>query len=127
MPNPEDWYKNPNAREFIIRLYDDNGKEVRIRQRWLTEKISHSKKKQLLLFSVGLELEEVEEPIIRHCNYNSTSIDIFHTHYFGVEEKVLKQIAKSPASQMRWAHKDIIDNFQEYIRKFKSEEKLYDK
>ena len=91
MPNPEEWYKNPNAREFIIRLYDDSGREIRIRQRWLTNKDASSKKKKVILFSVGLELNGEDEPIIRHCNYNSESKTVFHTHYIGLEEKKLKR------------------------------------
>jgi len=123
VPDPDEWYKKSNANEFIITFFDDEGNEIRIRQRYLTEEIANSRKKQVKIFSVGLELEGETDPIVRHCNYNTESLEIFHTHEIGIEEKVFKKLArlKTPGAQLRWAYKDIYDNFEEYINRFKTQ------
>jgi len=124
VPNPDEWYKKPNAHEFVISLLDEKGHEIRFRQRWLTKNIPNSKKKEVKIFSVGLEIQIDGrwEVLIRHCNYNTDSLEKFHTHHLGKKGKTFLKLAKrqTPGSQMRWANRDIRSKFREYIKHSKT-------
>lgn len=89
-------------------------------QRLLTENIHNSKKKQVAIFSIGLEIKIREEwqVIVRHCNYNTDSPEVFHTHCFNKEGKTRQRLPgkKTPGSLMKWAKEDLSKNFGEYVK-----------
>lgn len=117
MPDPKQWYEKPHANEIIAPLLDNSKFEERIRIRFLTKKIGKSKKRDIEIFSVGFEIKTDErwKVVVRHCNYHTESVKEFHTHNeyklpcLGDEEKIIRKLKykKSPASQYRWAVKNI--------------------
>lgn len=128
MPNPDDWYKKPHAKEIIYSLYDGNTLEKRIRIRFRTKQVGRSKRREVGIFTVGFEIlyNGRWEDIVRHCNHHEGLPTEFHTHNdyslicLGNEERIIQKghKKKTPASQMRWAIKNIKVNVGIYTKQF---------
>ncbi len=124
MPNPEDWYRHPNRKEFFFEVDET----TRIRIRYKTARIgTKSNKKDIIKFSVGLEIltEGEWKTIIRHCNsHNDPQSGVFHIHNkykintpWGNNKRIIQKKSKKkiPASQFRWAVKNIKNKLEFYI------------
>lgn len=134
MPDPNEWYNKPNAKEIVSNLYDNAGTEIRFRRRFLTEKVGNSKKKQVILFSIGLEISVKGKwnVIVRHCNAHDTEKAEFHTHNeytlpcLGNETRIKRRLYTRKVSlQMGWALNDITNNYLTYIKEFFDRKKGY--
>ncbi len=128
MPNPEEWYNHPDASEIIYPLFETELTEKRIRIRFRTKSVGKKGKKDIQIFSVGLEMNIKGNwaDLVRHCNHHSESTEQFHTHNkyklpcLGNKTKITMKLPKkkTPASQMRWAIKDIKNNYSFYRKEF---------
>jgi hypothetical protein len=129
MPDPEKWTKIAGRKEFIISIPGELH-DRRIRVRYVTQPVGVKKKKrEISIFSVGLEIEYDNKwiVILRHCNYHDKKILQFHTHnpyglitFWGDVTRIIqiKHKKKTPASQFRWAVKNIRNNIEIYTQKF---------
>ncbi len=134
MPDPEEWYNHKNAKEIIYNLFDTDSSEKRIRIRFKTKDIGRKGRKDIDIFSVGFEMKIDGEwtDIVRYCNHHYKSIEEFHTHNkyklpcLGENKKIFMKFSKkkSPASQMRWAIKDIKNNYSFFRKEFYKREEI---
>lgn len=127
----ENWSKENNPpKEFIIGL-PNTKQEARIRIKMIKKQKGKSKKKDINIFSVGLEAVYNGKwyVIVRHCNFHSKQSDEFHTHnkyhiklsnngnYLGrCKRKLVGK--KVPSSIYRWCVKDIRTYHQFYLKNF---------
>lgn len=113
-------------KEYFINLV---GKDYpqRIRVKMIKTDPQKNKKRDVKSFSVGYEIfyNNKWTIIARHCNYHESNRKEFHTHnkyklkILGDLKRIIKQNKKKiPASQMRWAIRNLKLNYPRYLKDF---------